>query len=260
MRQLLTAQYVRNPSIPVEIADQIIVYFLCGLALNAGAFFVFLITIICSYLAMTVFFRTIGCVCPDFDYAMKFAAILITLFVLTGGYFIQYHSELAWLRWIFWVNPFALGFSVLMMNEFSRISLQCVSRNLVPSGVEEYSHTAYQVCMLPGSVPGSAFVSGTDYIKTAFSYNPAVMWRNFGIIIVMIVAFLFLQASCAEFLQYTNKGSVSHRDFHSKVNTRICINKREDLQTVDHEKTTNKVIKIPICSAYQSQSFSITVP
>lgn len=172
---------------------------------------------------MTVFFRTIGCVCPDFDYAMKFAAILIALFVLTGGYFIQYHSELAWLRWIFWINPFALGFSVLMMNEFSRIGLECASRDLVPSGAEDYPQTTYQVCTLPGSVPGSAFVSGTDYIKAAFSYDPAVMWRNFGIIIVMIIAFLFLQASCAEFLQYTNKGSVSHLRFHSKVNTRIRI-------------------------------------
>ena len=139
---------------------------------------------------------------------MKFAAILITLFVLTGGYFIQYYSESVWLRWIFWINPFALGFSVLMMNEFSRINLQCISRDLVPSGSDEYSNAAYQVCTVPGSIPGSRSVSGTEYIKSAFSYDPAVMWRNFGIIIVMIVAFLFLQASCAEFLQYVNKGSV----------------------------------------------------
>ena len=158
---------------------------------------------------MTVFFRTIGCVCPDFDYAMKFAAILITLFVLTGGYFIQYYSELVFLRWIFWINPFALGFSVLMMNEFSRISLQCISKDVVPSGSGEYPNTAYQVCTLPGSTPGSVTVSGTKYIEAAFSYDPAVMWRNFGIIIVMIIAFLFLQASCAELVQYAGKDSVS---------------------------------------------------
>ena len=33
---------------------------------------------------MTLFFRTVGCLCPDFDYAMKFAACIITLFVLTS--------------------------------------------------------------------------------------------------------------------------------------------------------------------------------
>lgn len=158
---------------------------------------------------MTVFFRTIGCLCPDFDYAMKFAAILITLFVLTGGYFIQYNSELVWLRWIFWINPFALGFSVLMMNEFSRISLRCTPEDLVPSGGEEQYNIANQICTLPGSVPGSDSVSGTNYIKAAFSYDPDVMWRNFGIILVMIIAFLFLQATCAELLHYGTENSVS---------------------------------------------------
>jgi ATP-binding cassette subfamily G (WHITE) protein 2 (SNQ2) len=85
----------------------IIVYFMCGLVLDAGAFFTFFLMIISGYLAMTLFFRTVGCLCPDFDYAMKFAAVIITLFVLTSGYLIQWQSEQVWLRWIFYVN--ALG-------------------------------------------------------------------------------------------------------------------------------------------------------
>lgn len=52
----------------------IIVYFMCGLVLSAGAFFTFVLVIISGYLAMTLFFRTVGCLCPDFDVAMKFAA------------------------------------------------------------------------------------------------------------------------------------------------------------------------------------------
>ena len=62
----------------------IIVYFMCGLVLSAGAFFTFFLLIVSGYLAMTLFFRTVGCLCPDFDYAMKFAAVIITLFVLTS--------------------------------------------------------------------------------------------------------------------------------------------------------------------------------
>ena len=62
----------------------VIVYFMCGLVLSAGAFFTFFLLITSGYLAMTLFFRTIGCLCPDFDYAMKFAAVIITLFVLTS--------------------------------------------------------------------------------------------------------------------------------------------------------------------------------
>lgn len=59
----------------------IIVYFMCGLVLSAGAFFTFFLLITSGYLAMTLFFRTVGCLCPDFDYAMKFAAV-VSLFLV----------------------------------------------------------------------------------------------------------------------------------------------------------------------------------
>jgi ATP-binding cassette subfamily G (WHITE) protein 2 (SNQ2) len=98
----------------------IIVYFMCGLVRDAGAFFTFYIVIVCGYLAMTLFFRTVGCLCPDFDYAIKFAATIITFFVITSGYIIQYQSEKVWIRWIYWINALGLGFSALMENEFSR--------------------------------------------------------------------------------------------------------------------------------------------
>ncbi|KFZ00466.1 hypothetical protein V498_00053 [Pseudogymnoascus sp. VKM F-4517 (FW-2822)] len=112
----------------------LVVYFLCNLARDAGAFFTFYIVIVLGYLTMTLFFRVIGCVCPDFDYAIKFAVITITFFVLTTGYLIQYDSQKVWLRWIFWINPFGLGFSSLMANEFSRIDLTCSGPSLIPNG------------------------------------------------------------------------------------------------------------------------------
>ena len=78
----------------------IIVYFMCGLALDAGAFFTFFLIIFTGYMAMTLFFRSVACLCPDFDYALKFAVVVITFLVLTSGYLIQYHSEQKWLSWI----------------------------------------------------------------------------------------------------------------------------------------------------------------
>jgi ATP-binding cassette subfamily G (WHITE) protein 2 (SNQ2) len=50
---------------------------------DAGAFFTFYLMIVTGYLAMTLFFRTVGCLCPDFDVAIRLAATIITLFVLT---------------------------------------------------------------------------------------------------------------------------------------------------------------------------------
>jgi ATP-binding cassette subfamily G (WHITE) protein 2 (SNQ2) len=42
----------------------IIVYFMTNLARDAGAFFTFFLMIVTGYLAMTLFFRTVGCLCP----------------------------------------------------------------------------------------------------------------------------------------------------------------------------------------------------
>ena len=153
----------------------IMVYFMCGLVRDAGAFFIFVLAIVSGYLAMTLFFRTVGCLCPDFDYAMKFAAVIITLFVLTSGYLIQYQSEKVWLSWIFYINAMGLGFSVLMMNEFKRLTLTCTGVQLIPSG-PGYSDAAHQVCTLPGGAPGSNQVPGRNYIKLDFSVG--YLWQG----------------------------------------------------------------------------------
>lgn len=179
----------------------IMVYFMCGLVLDAGAFFTFYLMIVSGYLAMTLFFRTVGCLCPDFDYAMKFAAVIITLFVLTSGYLIQWQSEQVWLRWIFYVNALGLGFSALMMNEFGRLDLTCTQESLIPRG-QGYGDINHQVCTLPGSVAGNAQVSGSAYIEQGFAYSKSDLWRNWGIIIVLIVGFLFLNTTLGEYIKW----------------------------------------------------------
>lgn len=186
----------------------IIVYFMCGLVREAGAFFTFYIVILCGYLAMTLFFRTVGCLCPDFDYAIKFAATIITFFVITSGYLIQYPTEKVWIRWIYWINALGLGFSALMENEFSRLDLNCTGSYLVPSG-PGYDNIDNQVCTLPGSVAGSNVVSGSEYITQSFAYKPSELWRNFGIIIALIAAFLFTNATLGEWVSFGAGGNAA---------------------------------------------------
>ncbi|KAL2067220.1 hypothetical protein VTL71DRAFT_1644, partial [Oculimacula yallundae] len=186
----------------------IIVYFMCGLVRDAGAFFTFYIVIVTGYMSMTLFFRTVGCLCPDFDYAIKFAATIITLFVITSGYIIQYQSEKVWLRWIYWINALGLGFSALMENEFSRITLTCTGESLVPSG-PSYTNINNQVCTLPGSVAGTDQVSGSAYIINGFSYRPEELWRNFGIIIALIVVFLITNMTLGEWVTFGAGGNTA---------------------------------------------------
>lgn len=211
----------------------VIVYFMCHLVRDAGAFFTFYLVIVSGYLAMTLFFRTLGCLCPDFDYALKFAAVIITLFVITSGYLIPYQSAQKWLGWVFWVNALGLGFSDLMMNEFGKIDLTCTSGSLIPSG-GSYNSIANQVCTLPGGTTGSNRISGTDYIKLAFSYDPKDLWRNYGIIIVLIIVFLFLNATLGEALKYGAGGKTV--TFFAKENAEEKALNKELLQKRDRRQ------------------------
>jgi ATP-binding cassette subfamily G (WHITE) protein 2 (SNQ2) len=179
----------------------IIVYFMTGLARDAGAFFTFFLIITTGYLAMTLFFRTVGCLCPDFDVAIRLAATIITLFVLTSGYLIQWQSEQVWLRWIFYINALGLGFAALMMNEFSRVDLTCADTSIIPNG-PGYDDINSQVCTLAGSTAGSNAVSGADYVKASFSWDTGDLWMYWGITVVLIVGFLLANAFLGEFVKW----------------------------------------------------------
>ena len=75
-----------------------------GLYRAAGTFFVFYLFVMIGYVSMSLFFRCIGVICPDFDYALKFAATFVTLMILTGGYLIPYQSMPWVVRWFFWIK------------------------------------------------------------------------------------------------------------------------------------------------------------
>ncbi|KAI2678985.1 hypothetical protein DTO012A7_6030 [Penicillium roqueforti] len=214
---LFIAQIIVDTAFAIAriLVFSIIVYFMCGLVLDAGAFFIFVLIILEGYVTMTVFFRTVGCLCPDFDYAIKFASVIITFFVLTSGYLIQWSGAQVWLRWIYFINPFGLGFAALMVNEFRHLTLTCTKDSLVPTGAG-YTDIAHQACTLVGGDPGSAIISGSNYIAQSFSYLNGDLWRNFGIMIALIVGFLISNLYFGETLQFGAGGKTI--TFYQKEN------------------------------------------
>ncbi|EOO02215.1 putative brefeldin a resistance protein [Phaeoacremonium minimum UCRPA7] len=214
----------------------IIVYFMTNLERSAGAFFTFYLMILSGNVAMTLFFRIIGCVSPDFDYAVKFAVVTITFFITTSGYLIQYQSEQVWLRWIYWINVLGLAFSSMMENEFSRIDMTCTSDSLIPSG-DGYDDINHQVCTLAGSKPGTLQISGSDYITQGFSYSPSDLWRNWGIIMALIVFFLFLNVAFGEIIKF-GMGGNTFKIFQKPNAERKALN--EALQRKREEKRSSK--------------------
>ncbi|PFH58758.1 hypothetical protein XA68_13278 [Ophiocordyceps unilateralis] len=183
------------------LAFSIIVYLMTGLVRDPAAFFTFYLLMLSGNVAMTLVFRIIGCLSRDFDVAIRFAVVVITLFVTTSGYMIQYEDEKPWLRWMSWVNVLGLIFGALMENEFGRIDLGCAAESLIPAG-PGYDDVRHQVCTLPGSRPGTLAVGGGDYIAQGFSYRPGDMWRNWGIVAAIIVALLVLNVVLGELVRF----------------------------------------------------------
>jgi ABC-type multidrug transport system ATPase subunit len=62
---------------------------------------------------------------------------------------------------------------------------------------------------LAGSVSGTDIVSGSAYIIDGFSYIPGDLWRNFGIIVALIVAFLITNSTLGEWVTFGAGGNVA---------------------------------------------------
>ncbi|KAJ5688909.1 hypothetical protein N7462_003301 [Penicillium macrosclerotiorum] len=241
----------------------IIVYFMCGLALDAGAFFTFVLIVLTGYICMTVVFRTIGCLCPDFDYAMKFASVIITLFVLTSGYLIQWSGAQVWLRWIYYINPFGLGFAALMVNEFSRLTMTCSESQLVPSGTG-YDDIAHQACTLAGGEAGSAIIPGSSYLSTTFSYFKEDLWRNFGIMIALIAGFLATNLYFGETIQF-GAGGKTITFFQKENSERKKLNEALEKKKANRQsKSVDTGTKLNITSrsvfTWEDVSYEVPVP
>jgi ATP-binding cassette subfamily G (WHITE) protein 2 (PDR) len=95
-----------------------------------------------------------------------------------------------------------------MVNEFNGRRFECST--FVPSGLS-YENIApeQRVCAVQGSQPGADYVSGTNYVETAFQYSYGNRWRNYGIIVVMTLALLVAHLVMSELVaSERSKGEV----------------------------------------------------
>ncbi|KAK8096860.1 ABC-2 type transporter [Apiospora kogelbergensis] len=241
----------------------IIVYFMTNLTRTPGAFFTFYLLILCGNIAMTLTFRIMGCVSPDFDVAIKFAVCLITAFILTSGYLIQYQSQPVWIRWLFYVNALGLAFSSMMANEFKDSQLTCSGTQLIPSG-PGYDNIENQVCTLAGSQAGTEQVSGAAYITQGFSYAPSDLWRNFGIIMALIVFFLIMNVVLGEFVKYGMGGNTAKifqkPNAERKRLNEALANKRLGRQKSKADEESNLSIESKSVLTWEDLNYDVPVP
>ncbi|KAL9587945.1 MAG: hypothetical protein Q9203_003238 [Teloschistes exilis] len=181
----------------------IVIYFMSGLGRTASQFFISLLILFMQTLSMYSFFRAIGALVGSLDIATRITGVAVQALIVYTGYLIPPSKMHPWFKWLIWINPVQYGFEALMANEFAGLTIPCVPPNLVPYGADAVA--GYQSCTLRGSQQGLTSVQGADYIREAFTYERAHLWRNFGIITAFWIFFVILTMIGME-LQKPNAG------------------------------------------------------
>ncbi|KAL6824697.1 ABC-2 type transporter [Trichoderma sp. SZMC 28015] len=176
-----------------------IIYFMAHLSRTASQYFIATLILWLVTMVTYAFFRCLAAWCPTLDEATRVTGVAVQILIVYTGYLIppsQMHPWFSWLRWINWIF---YGFECLMSNEFTGLQLECVPPYLVPQGPG--TSPQFQSCTLAGSQPGQTTVDGAAYIKSAFSYTRAHLWRNFGFLWAFFIFFVFMTAVGMEIMK-----------------------------------------------------------
>lgn len=168
----------------------VIVYWMTNLRDTASAFFIAVLILFWATMAMYSFFRAIGALSRNLDVATRVTGPFIQILITCTGYLIPPNEIGPWFRWLTWINPVYYGYEALMANEFAGVDIACEPPFLVPFGPGALPE--YQACALRGNQPGQTFVKGSDYIREAYEYDRAHLWRNLGVLIAFWALFVLL--------------------------------------------------------------------
>ncbi|KAK1143727.1 hypothetical protein N8T08_006128 [Aspergillus melleus] len=176
--------------IPVKfvlaVAFNTTMYFMSNLRREASQFFIYFLHTFVVLFVMSAVFRTIGAATKTIAQAMGIAGVMILALIVYTGYVLPVPSMHPWFEWIHWINPVYYAFEVLIANEFHGRDFPCAQ--IVPPNANQSSQ--YFTCSSSGSEAGSLTVSGDRYILANYSYSYNHVWRNFGILIAFLVAFM----------------------------------------------------------------------
>lgn len=99
-----------------------------------------------------------------------------------------------WFAWIRWLNPIYYAFEILIANEFHGQEFTCSA--IIPPFTPLVGDS--WICNSPGAVAGRATVSGDAYIETTYGYSWSHVWRNFGILCGLLIAFMAFYFAAVE--------------------------------------------------------------
>jgi ATP-binding cassette, subfamily G (WHITE), member 2, PDR len=202
-------------------------YFMTDLRRTASAFFTYFVFMFFIVLTMSMVFRTLGSLSRTLEQTMAPASIVVLLCIVYTGFVIPVPYMKPWLSWFRRLNPMAYAYESLMINEVRVDFRSCMEPNTdgggkfdgrefpctstVPTG-PDYSTQAGmsgKVCPVVGAQSGEANVQGSLYLHLKYGFEMSHLWRNFGIIIALMLVFCAVHLLATEYIPaQRSKGEV----------------------------------------------------
>ncbi|KAI1410222.1 ABC-2 type transporter-domain-containing protein [Hypoxylon sp. FL1857] len=192
-----------------SVVFHITLYFMTNLRRTASAFFIHVLFMFFIVLTMSMVFRTLGSLSRTMEQTMAPASIVVLLCIVYTGFVIPVPYMKPWLSWFRRLNPMAYAYESLMINEFNDREFPCSS--MVPAGPAYTNQVGMsgKVCAVVGAEPGALNVQGSSYLFLKYGYKLSHLWRNFGIILAMMVIFCAIHLLASEYIPaQRSKGEV----------------------------------------------------
>ena len=194
-----------------------ILYFLAHFQFDASRYFIFLLFLVIYNLTMVTLFNLTALATPTLAMANLIAGILLLAIAVYASYVIYLKDMHPWFVWIAYINPAMFAMEAILTNELFNIKLNCTD-TIIPRG-KAYANLTFdnKACAWQGATLGNAYVRGKDYLKSGLSYEYAHVWRNFGILIGFLVAYVLFSLFFSQFItpSYT-KENLERWSFYAK--------------------------------------------
>eukprot|EP01080_Neovahlkampfia_damariscottae_P006471 gene6471-10477_t len=162
-----------------------IAYWMVGLNPDPVRFLVFLLIINILSLTAQAFGTVIGTFVPSAQVGNVIAPVIITVFMIFGGFYINKESIGWWFIWLYYSSIFKYAFEALVINQFTGMTFTCLPSELVTAA------------------PGVTICPVTDgqQVINSLSMVDGSMWLNVVLLIGMFFMFRIIGYLFIRFLQ-----------------------------------------------------------
>ncbi|KAF2878465.1 P-loop containing nucleoside triphosphate hydrolase protein [Massariosphaeria phaeospora] len=191
-----------------SVLFNVILYLMANLRRSVAAFFTYWIFAFVCHVTLSTWFRSAGSFCKTLNQLTLPLGIWHLALITYSGYVIPVQYMRNWLHWIRYLNPMTYAFESMIINEFEGRKFPC--REFIPAG-PAYDHSPLnsRVCAQIGTSASvnETYVDGSIYLHRGLGFEADNLWRNLGVLLVMMFGYFAIYLLASEFILASAPGA-----------------------------------------------------